>query len=89
MNEKHNNSHASRAMAYNHRMSQQFHGSQQPHGRSRKKEDENDALMRLVSPLPMPETGRVPSDHHAARQRNRRMYQRYWDPIYHGRPGQT
>ncbi|KAJ5832721.1 hypothetical protein N7474_001032 [Penicillium riverlandense] len=35
-------------MAYNnHRMSQQFHGSQQPHGRTRKKEDENDALMRL------------------------------------------
>ncbi|KAL4776711.1 putative kinetochore protein nuf2 [Aspergillus nidulans var. acristatus] len=34
-------------MAYNHRMSQQFHSSQQ-HGRgSRKKEDENDALMRL------------------------------------------
>lgn len=34
-------------MAYNNRMSQQFHGSQQ-HGRGRKKEDENDALMRLV-----------------------------------------
>ncbi|BCS19149.1 kinetochore-associated Ndc80 complex subunit NUF2 [Aspergillus puulaauensis] len=33
-------------MAYNNRMSQQFHGSQQ-HGRGRKKEDENDALMRL------------------------------------------
>ncbi|KAJ5086497.1 hypothetical protein NUU61_007804 [Penicillium alfredii] len=33
-------------MAYNHRMSQQFHGSQ-PHNRGRKKEDENDALMRL------------------------------------------
>lgn len=34
-------------MAYN-RMSQQFHGQQQ-HGRGRKKEDESDALMRLVS----------------------------------------
>ncbi|KJK60216.1 Nuf2 family protein [Aspergillus parasiticus SU-1] len=34
-------------MAYNHRMSQQFRGSQQHHGRGRKKEDENDALMRL------------------------------------------
>ncbi|RJE23448.1 Kinetochore protein NUF2 [Aspergillus sclerotialis] len=33
-------------MAYNHRMSQQFHGHQH-HGRGRKKEDENDALMRL------------------------------------------
>ncbi|KAL4951111.1 putative kinetochore protein nuf2 [Aspergillus filifer] len=34
-------------MAYSSRMSQQFHGSQQ-HGRGgRKKEDENDALMRL------------------------------------------
>lgn len=33
-------------MAYN-RMSQQFHGNQQ-HSRGRKKEDENDALMRLV-----------------------------------------
>lgn len=33
-------------MAYN-RMSQQFHGSQ--HNRNRKKEDVNDALMRLVS----------------------------------------
>ncbi|PTU25401.1 hypothetical protein P175DRAFT_0528946 [Aspergillus ochraceoroseus IBT 24754] len=34
-------------MSYNHRMSQQFHGSSQQHGRGRKKEDENDALMRL------------------------------------------
>lgn len=34
-------------MAYN-RMS--LHGNQQHHGRGRKKEDENDALMRLVSP---------------------------------------
>lgn len=34
-------------MAYNNRMSQQF-GSQQQ-GRSRKKDDDNDALMRLVS----------------------------------------
>ncbi|RMJ23491.1 Kinetochore protein NUF2 [Aspergillus sp. HF37] len=32
-------------MAYNHRMSQQFHG--QHHGKGRKKDDENDALMRL------------------------------------------
>ncbi|KAJ5159922.1 uncharacterized protein N7482_006926 [Penicillium canariense] len=32
-------------MAYNHRMS--MAGSQQPHNRSRKKEDDNDALMRL------------------------------------------
>lgn len=39
-------------MAYNHRMSQQFHG--QHHGRGRKKEDENDALMRLVSPAITP-----------------------------------
>lgn len=39
-------------MAYNHRMSQQFRGSQQHHGRGRKKEDENDALMRLVSIWP-------------------------------------
>lgn len=36
-------------MAYGSRMSQQFHGSQQHHNRGRKKEDENDALMRLVS----------------------------------------
>lgn len=37
-------------MSYGHRMSQQFHGSQQHHNRGgRKKEDENDALMRLVS----------------------------------------
>lgn len=36
-------------MAYNHRMSQQFHGTQQHHGKHRKKDDENDALMRLVS----------------------------------------
>ncbi|KAI9928336.1 hypothetical protein ASPWEDRAFT_50447 [Aspergillus wentii DTO 134E9] len=34
-------------MSYNHRMSQQFHGTQQHHNRGRKKEDENDALMRL------------------------------------------
>jgi hypothetical protein len=33
-------------MAYNHRMS--MAGTQQPHNR-RKKEDDNDALMRLVS----------------------------------------
>lgn len=38
----------STAMGYNSRMSQQFQGNQQ-HGRGRKKEDENDALMRLVS----------------------------------------
>lgn len=39
-------------MAYSHRMSQQFHGSQQHNrGGGRKKEDENDALMRLVSPM--------------------------------------
>lgn len=30
-------------------MSQQFHGSQQQHNRNRRKEDESDALMRLVS----------------------------------------
>jgi hypothetical protein len=36
-------------MAYHNRMSQQFHSSQQQHNRGRKKEDENDALMRLVS----------------------------------------
>ncbi|KAJ6139534.1 Kinetochore protein Nuf2 [Penicillium samsonianum] len=36
----------STAMGYNSRMSQQFQGNQQ-HGRGRKKEDENDALMRL------------------------------------------
>lgn len=35
-------------MGYNSRMSQQFQGNQH-HGRGRKKEDENDALMRLVS----------------------------------------
>lgn len=35
-------------MAYNHRMS--VAGSQQQHNRGRKKEDDNDALMRLVSP---------------------------------------
>lgn len=36
-------------MAYNHRASQQFYGSQQQQqGRSRKKEDDSDALMRLV-----------------------------------------
>lgn len=34
-------------MAYNHRMS--MAGSQQQHNRGRKKEDDNDALMRLVS----------------------------------------
>ncbi|KAL1987057.1 hypothetical protein VTN96DRAFT_4931 [Rasamsonia emersonii] len=34
-------------MAYNHRVSQQFHGSQQQHNRNRRKEDESDALMRL------------------------------------------
>lgn len=38
----------SMAAGYNNRMSQQFQGNQQ-HGRGRKKEDENDALMRLVS----------------------------------------
>lgn len=36
-------------MAYNNRMSQQFHGTQQNHNRGRKKDDDNDALMRLVS----------------------------------------
>jgi hypothetical protein len=36
-------------MAYNNRMSQQFNRNQQQQGRGRKKEDENDALMRLVS----------------------------------------
>lgn len=40
-------------MSYNHRMSQQFHGNQQQR-KGRKKEDENDALMRLVSPTPSP-----------------------------------
>lgn len=34
-------------MSYNHRMS--MAGSQQQHNRGRKKEDDNDALMRLVS----------------------------------------
>ncbi|KAL6232673.1 putative kinetochore protein nuf2 [Aspergillus navahoensis] len=34
-------------MAYSHRMSQQFHSSQQHARGGRKKEDENDALMRL------------------------------------------
>ncbi|KAL2853268.1 Nuf2 family-domain-containing protein [Aspergillus pseudoustus] len=34
-------------MAYNHRMSQQFHSSQQQNRGGRKKEDENDAMMRL------------------------------------------
>jgi kinetochore protein Nuf2 len=34
-------------MAYNNRMS--MAGSQQHHNRGRKKEDDNDALMRLVS----------------------------------------
>lgn len=38
------------AMGYNSRMSQQFQGTQHQ-GRGRKKEDENDALMRLVSLL--------------------------------------
>lgn len=38
----------SMAAGYNNRMSQQLHGNQH-HGRGRKKEDENDALMRLVS----------------------------------------
>lgn len=38
-------------MAYN-RMSMAGGGNQQQHhGRGRKKEDENDALMRLVSPI--------------------------------------
>lgn len=38
-------------MAYN-RMSMHGGGNQQQHhGRGRKKEDENDALMRLVSPI--------------------------------------
>lgn len=37
-------------MAHNQRVSQQFHGSQQQN-RSRKKEDESDALMRLVSAI--------------------------------------
>jgi kinetochore protein Nuf2 len=36
-------------MAYNSRMSQQFHGTQQQQNRNRKKEDDSDALMRLVS----------------------------------------
>ena len=36
------------AMGYNNRMSSQFQGTQHQ-GRGRKKEDENDALMRLVS----------------------------------------
>lgn len=37
-------------MAYSHRASQQFYGSQQQQqqGRGRKKEDDSDALMRLV-----------------------------------------
>lgn len=39
-------------MAYNHRVSQQPHG--QHHGKNRKKDDENDALMRLVSPAATP-----------------------------------
>ncbi|OJJ79531.1 kinetochore-associated Ndc80 complex subunit NUF2 [Aspergillus glaucus CBS 516.65] len=34
-------------MAYNNRMSQQFNRNQQQQGRGRKKEDDNDALMRL------------------------------------------
>jgi hypothetical protein len=37
-------------MAHSQRMSQQFYGSQQQN-RSRKKEDESDALMRLVSAI--------------------------------------
>ena len=39
-------------MSYNNRMSQQFRGTQQQQQhRGRKKEDENDAMMRLVRPL--------------------------------------
>ena len=38
-------------MSYNNRMSQQFRGTQQQQHRGRKKEDENDAMMRLVRPL--------------------------------------
>lgn len=37
-------------MAYN-RMSMHGGNQQQHHGRGRKKEDDNDALMRLVSPI--------------------------------------
>lgn len=49
-------------MAYNHRASQQFHGGQhQNRSNNRKKEDDSDALMRLVgfcmhTLLPLPPT---------------------------------
>lgn len=80
-------------MAYNHRMS--MAGPQQHHNRGRKKDDDNDALMRLVSLIPELEDTPASkfneplADTVAARQRDRRMYQRYRHPIYRRRPGQA
>lgn len=50
-------------MAYNNRMSQQFNRNQQQQGRGRKKEDENDALMRLVSLAKCLNLSRAVTDH--------------------------
>lgn len=80
-------------MAYNHRMS--MAGSQQQHNRGRKKEDDNDALMRLVSPaLDLAEDLNLRHSETAAhmstaRQRDRRMYQRHRYPVHRSRLGQT
>lgn len=80
-------------MAYNHRMS--MAGSQQQQNRGRKKEDDNDALMRLVSPAlgladePNLFTRETVAYNTTARQRNCRMYQRHRHPVHRVRLGQT
>lgn len=50
-------------MAYNNRMSQQFNRNQQQQGRGRKKEDDNDALMRLVGSAGCLRLSRAVTDH--------------------------
>ena len=68
-------------MDYNSRMSQQFRASQQQQGRTKKKEDDPDAFMRLASShLAYKVLDKLTSP--AVRQRDRRMHQRYWRSIY-------
>lgn len=66
-------------------------GNQQNQNRGRKKEDDNDALMRLVSVPETRDPGSLKLDANivTAGQRDRRMYQRHWDTVYRRRPGEA
>lgn len=70
-------------MSYDSRISQQFRGTQQHQQTRAKKQEDPDAFMRLVSGhLNICAEARRVTDYLKVRQRNCRMYQRHWRPIY-------